>query len=62
MFTPEFSTHDYSEHILVVNHFIETDEAVELSLAFVRARIQYGLETILQLACPMRSMMSRKFG
>ena len=42
MLTPEFSVRDRHEHVLVVNHFIETEEALKLSLAFVRARVHYG--------------------
>lgn len=46
MFTPEFSARDATEHILVMNHFIETDEALALSVAFVRARIDYGRQHV----------------
>jgi hypothetical protein len=42
VFTPEFSAKDGTEHILVVNHYIETEEALNLSVAFVRARISFG--------------------
>jgi hypothetical protein len=46
MFTPEFSARDRTEHILVANHFIETEEALQLSLAFVRARVHYGRQHV----------------
>lgn len=46
MFTPEFSVRDRHEHVLVVNHFIETEEALKLSLAFVRARVHYGRQHV----------------
>lgn len=46
MFTPEFSARDATEHTLVMNHFVETDEALALSIAFVRARIHYGRQHV----------------
>ncbi|MDR0243393.1 MAG: hypothetical protein LBJ65_17510 [Burkholderia sp.] len=46
MFTPELSARDRSEYILVVNHFIETIEAFELSVAYVRARVHYGRQHV----------------
>lgn len=46
MFTPEFSGNDATEHILIANHFIETEEALNLSLAFVRARVIFGLQHV----------------
>ncbi|TDY21469.1 hypothetical protein B0G81_1674 [Paraburkholderia sp. BL6665CI2N2] len=39
MFTPEFSTADATEHTLIANHYVETQVALNLSVAFVRARI-----------------------
>ncbi|WP_204357121.1 hypothetical protein [Paraburkholderia tuberum] len=46
MFTPEFSANDATEHTLIANHFIETEEALKLSLAFVRARVIFGLQHV----------------
>ena len=42
MFTPEFSATDATEHTLIANHHVETEEALNLSVAFVRARILFG--------------------
>lgn len=42
MFTPEFVIPDRGECILVANHSLESDEAVQLSIDFVIARIAYG--------------------
>jgi hypothetical protein len=46
MFAPEFSANDATEHILIANHFIETEEALNLSLAFVRARVLFGQQHV----------------
>ncbi len=46
MFTPEFSANDATEYVLVANHYIETEEALQLSLAFVRARVRFGRQHI----------------
>jgi hypothetical protein len=46
MFTPEFSANDATEYTLIANHFIETEEALKLSLAFVRARVIFGLQHV----------------
>lgn len=42
MFTPEFVLPDRGECILVASHSLETDEAVQLSIDFVLARITFG--------------------
>lgn len=46
MFTPEFTRTNPDSHVLVANHYVETDEAVNLSTAFIRARIAYGKEHV----------------
>ena len=46
MFTPEFSASDATEHILIANHYVETDEALNLSIAFVRGRILFGRQHV----------------
>jgi hypothetical protein len=46
MFTPEFSTTDATEHTLIDNHYVETDEALNLSITFVRARLLYGRQHV----------------
>ncbi len=50
MFTPEFSARDKPDYILVTNHFIETEAALELSIAFVRARVNFGRQHVLSPA------------
>jgi hypothetical protein len=42
MFTPEFTKNDGQEYILVANHYVETADALALSIAFNRARIAFG--------------------
>lgn len=42
MFTPEFVNSGTGNYVLVANHFIETPEALERSIAFNRARIAYA--------------------
>lgn len=42
MFTPEFVKPDSGSYVLVANHFVETPKALELSIAFNRARIEYA--------------------
>ncbi|MGF6935504.1 hypothetical protein OKW41_004666 [Paraburkholderia sp. UCT70] len=46
MFTPEFSATDAAEHILLANHYLETEEALNLSIAFVRGRIHFGRQHV----------------
>ncbi|MBB5404749.1 hypothetical protein OKW50_006811 [Paraburkholderia youngii] len=46
MFTPEFSTADATEHTLIANHYVETQVALNLSVAFVRARILFGRQHV----------------
>lgn len=41
-----FLARDATEHVLVANHYIETEEALQISLAFVRARVYFGREHI----------------
>lgn len=42
MFTPEFVRADAGNYVLVANHSVETAKALELSIAFNRARIEYA--------------------
>jgi hypothetical protein len=42
MFTPEFSGKDGSEFQLVANHYLGNDEALKLSVDFVRSRVAFG--------------------
>lgn len=42
MFTPEFVKSESGNYVLVANHFVETTKALELSIAFNRARIEYA--------------------
>lgn len=42
MFTPEFTRGDGQEYVLVANHYVETPDALALSIAFTRARIAFG--------------------
>ncbi|CAE6699888.1 hypothetical protein [Paraburkholderia aspalathi] len=46
MFTPEFSATDATEHTLIANHYVETEDALNLSVAFVRARILFGRQHV----------------
>jgi hypothetical protein len=39
MFTPEFSGKDGSDFQLVANHYLGDDEALKLSVDFVRSRV-----------------------
>ena len=42
MFTPELVNEGTGEYVLVANHALETGEAVELSIAFNRCRIEHA--------------------
>ena len=42
MFTPELVNDKSGEYVLVANHSLETDEAVALSIAYNRGRIEYA--------------------
>ncbi len=42
MFAPEFVKPESGSYVLVANHFVETAKALELSIAFNRARIEYA--------------------
>ena len=46
MFTPEFSSKDASEFHLVANHYLETDDALSLSVEFVRHRVRFGRQHV----------------
>ncbi len=46
MFTPEFTLDNKGEVVLIANHSLESDEAIELSIAYNKARIAYGLKHI----------------
>ena len=46
MFTPEFISDNKGEVVLIANHSLESDEAIELSIAYNKARIAYGLKHI----------------
>lgn len=48
MFTPEFVNPDSGSYVLVANHFVETAKALELSIAFNRARIEYAITQLPQ--------------
>ncbi len=42
MFTPEFSNPKTGEVVLVASHNLESDEGRALSVAFNRARLEFG--------------------
>lgn len=42
MFTPEFIDEEQGKYILVSNHYLENNEAVELSIAFNKSRILFA--------------------
>ncbi len=42
MFTPEFSSEDEGEFVLVANHALHDAAAVAMSIAYNAARIAYG--------------------
>lgn len=46
MFTPEFSTADATKHTLIANHYVETQVALNLSVAYVRARVLFGRQHV----------------
>ncbi len=43
MFTPEFTSAERGEFVLVANHSLETAEAASLSVEYNAARIRFGL-------------------
>ncbi len=46
MFTPEFSSLEKGEYVLVANHNLESPESVELSIKFNKARIAYAAQNL----------------
>lgn len=42
MFTPEFINDARREVVLVANHSLESDEAVQMSVKFNEARVKFG--------------------
>lgn len=42
MFTPEFSSLERGEFVLVASHSLGTTEAIELSVEYNKARIAFG--------------------
>ena len=42
MFTPELVDENTGSYILIANHFVENDAALELSIAYNLARIRFG--------------------
>jgi hypothetical protein len=42
MFTPEFSSDDKGEYVLVANHSLQSADAIELSIQYNKARIAFG--------------------
>jgi predicted DNA-binding transcriptional regulator YafY len=46
MFTPEFSSAEKGEFVLVASHSLENSEAVGLSIEYNKARIAYGLSQV----------------
>jgi hypothetical protein len=43
MFTPEFSSQEGGEFLLLASHNLESAESVQLSVEYNKARIAYGL-------------------
>ena len=43
LFTPELSSDERGEFVLIANHAIETPEALERSIQYNLARIQFGM-------------------
>jgi len=48
MFTPEFIRTETGNYVLVANHFVESAKALELSIAFNLARIEYAKTQLLK--------------
>jgi hypothetical protein len=48
MFTPEFVNPESGSYVLVANHFVGTVKALELSIAFNRARIEHAITQLPQ--------------
>lgn len=46
MFTPEFISEDRGEFILVANHNLESDESVQASIKFNKARMAFGISNL----------------
>lgn len=46
MFTPELSTTERGEFVLIASHSLESNEAVDLSIEYNKARIVYGLSQV----------------
>lgn len=46
MFIPEFLSEERGEFLLIANHSLESPESVKLSIAFIIARISYGLSQL----------------
>jgi hypothetical protein len=46
LFTPENSSLDASEFHLVANHYLETEDALSLSVEFVRHRVRFGRQHV----------------
>ncbi len=42
MFTPEFINHSKKEYVLVASHSLENQEAINLSVQYNKARIDFG--------------------
>jgi len=46
MFTPEFVNPERGEFVLVANHYIEKPDALALSIAYNRARIDFAVSQL----------------
>lgn len=46
MFTPEFVSEERGEYVLVANHSLENADAIELSIAYNRGRIEFGVSQL----------------
>jgi hypothetical protein len=42
MFTPEFASDERGEFVLVANHSLGSEESVQMSIAYNKARIAFG--------------------
>jgi hypothetical protein len=49
-FTPGFSATNAAEHTLIANHYVEKEQALNLSIALVRACIYFGRQHVPPLA------------
>lgn len=56
MLPPEFSATNTAEHTLIANHYVETEKALNLSVAFVRGADSFAALPQMALAPQLHSL------